>query len=111
MNRFVALVATGIAMLGPLDAANAFFVRGNQLYEWCTNASSPDACNAYVIGVIDKQEVTDGTKVFCVETHVTIGQASDVVREYLRQHPERRHHQAASLVDDALAAAFPCKDP
>jgi Rap1a immunity proteins len=40
---------------------------------------------------------------------MTAGQAVDVVRKMLREHPERRHYAATELVASALAQAFPCE--
>jgi len=40
---------------------------------------------------------------------VSGAQMADIFRLYLKNHPERRHEDAATLVLDSLAEAFPCK--
>jgi hypothetical protein len=47
----------------------------------------------------------------CVPPSVVNDQAVDVVTNFLRAHPEDRHHSAVSLVLQALAEAFPCPSP
>lgn len=45
----------------------------------------------------------------CVAYGTTIEQISDIVINYLKQHPERRQFSANSLVASALSKAFPCQ--
>ena len=53
----------------------------------------------------------DTARVFCVpqgETDVKSGQLVEVVKLYLRDHPEKRHLPAADLVTAAIKEKFPC---
>jgi hypothetical protein len=44
----------------------------------------------------------------CPDENVTNGQEKRVVLKYLQDHPEELHLDAATLVERALAKAFPC---
>lgn len=85
------------------------FVLGNKLWEVCSNESDIPSglCTFYALGVIDRDAISDHPS-FCMPSHVTVGQITDVVKKYLRDHPERRHYTAASVVGAAISVAFPC---
>ena len=89
------------------EAAKAFFT-GNELYNQCSNYMPAEAlfCQGYVAALSDS--LGPEYKV-CMPNEVTLGQAMDVVITFLRAHPELRHLTAWSLVQNALAQAFPCK--
>jgi hypothetical protein len=59
------------------------------------------------MGVVDARE-------FCIPTEVKEGlvieepQVKDVVKLYLRDHPEKLHLPASDLVTAALKEKFPC---
>jgi hypothetical protein len=85
---------------------------GNALFDRC-QGDDPDErerdtkvalCTGYVVGVADALDETS----FCLSPGVTAAQIRDVVKFYLRDHPERRHYGASSLVTDALKEKFPC---
>jgi hypothetical protein len=80
---------------------------GNQLSRDCNgqNAFSDGACAGYIIGAKDALE-TRG--VFCLPPGIEQGQAIDVVKLYLHDHPEKRHLPADELVEIALKEKFPC---
>ncbi len=44
----------------------------------------------------------------CLPKALTIRQLARVTLKYLNNHPEKLHHLAGSLVDDAFKEAFPC---
>ena len=51
----------------------------------------------------------DTARVFCVPQGETgVGQLVEVVKQYLRDHPENRHRSADELVTAALKQKFPC---
>jgi Ssp1 endopeptidase immunity protein Rap1a len=88
--------------------AQAGFQTGNDLYEKCISPPKTIEsayCIGYVSGVADT--LTNGT---CIPQTATVGQASDIVVKYLREHPEYRHVPASILAAWALLDAFPCKE-
>ena len=107
--------------------AGGNFVDGNSLSEWCASWHWPldrdldledlkDAhpsgkCAGYILGVVDLDitlgQVTGKKSNVCVQ-NVQGSQLVDVVKFYLRGHPEERHFPAASSVVIALAEKFPC---
>ncbi len=92
----------GVEMLSSTD--------GNNLHMYCQR--SHDACSAYIMGVADTMLSNNGIPVngwlICLPNGVTPVQVEDVVKASLTTHPEKRHKAAASLVQAALAEAFPC---
>jgi len=82
------------------------FADGNALYSACSN---PDKiyCAGYVAAMSDALQ---REKHVCMPVEVKVGQAVDVVMDYLRDHPEQRHYNAISLGQAALEPAFPCKE-
>lgn len=46
----------------------------------------------------------------CVPRTITLGQITDVVLRQLRDHPENRNAEAATLVDNAISKTWPCPD-
>ncbi len=92
---------------------------GNELWTHCVSADpnsqyfnplNSGICVGVVTAIADTL-ATYGVYGFraCFPAHSTRGQAEDVVKRYLDQHPEKRHYVAADLVAMALAEAFPCK--
>ena len=80
------------------DDLNAFCKTFNETEDMDAGAA---ICFGYALGVADNLNV-------CGEpTHF---QMTRVVREYLSDHPERHHHNAISLVIDALQESYPCKN-
>jgi len=64
--------------------------------------------SGYVIGVADTYKALGASLVVCLPRNATEGQVGDVVLKYLDDHPEERHHKAATLALTALTLAFPC---
>lgn len=63
----------------------------------------------YVQGVVDAWDKADpGGLCFRLPARVTVGQAKDIVEQYLVRYPESRHNPAHLLVRAALAAPYPC---
>lgn len=60
--------------------------------------------SGYVIGVLD----TGVNILFCPPSGITVGQIQDLVGEYLKAKPERRHFSGARLVSEALSNHYPC---
>jgi len=47
---------------------------------------------------------------FCMPDFIPISRVTAEVTSYVKNHPERKDDNAATLVIDALGEAFPCKD-
>jgi hypothetical protein len=89
------------------------FMNGDGLYHRC-GRSSPhrDTCIGYVIAINDVMWAgirIDGHLACAPERDVTSGKLADITLNFLRLHPELRHHAAASVVARALGDAFPCQ--
>ena len=78
---------------------------GDVLYAFCTKSSA--YCIGYVAGVVDGDAAEQGTT-FCLSDGVNSDQLADVVKLWLRDHPETRHKSGSYLVFEALRAKFPC---
>lgn len=94
---------------------------GNTLSNLCnTNANretptdlamQAGACLGYLSSIIDIQ--TSGGQVngrrACIPANADTNQIVDLFKNYVRDHPERRHLLAANLAAEAFALAFPCR--
>jgi hypothetical protein len=54
-----------------------------------------------------RKEFTDS--IGCPPKEMTYDQAADVVRKYLKDHPEELHLRAVILINKAMRHAWPCK--
>jgi hypothetical protein len=112
MRRAVLVIAT----LTSLSSQPATAVDGNELLADCEyflarpptlplDALKAGHCIGYIQGVWDallrKRDV-------CRPDGLTGSQLGDVVKLYLRNHPETRHQTADELVAAALKEKFPC---
>ncbi len=94
-----------------LITASAMAITGNQLKELadeCEQNPTFYACGAfsgYVVGFSETSRPTPS----CVPEGVTNNQVTEVVRKYLKDHPEELHLHAVDLVQKALNKAWPCK--
>lgn len=95
-----------LIMLSPTFAFANGFVGGNKLYKSCSSGNENAACSAYIVGAFD---VASAMKVVCPPDDVTIGQVTDIVKRYLKEHPENRHYNASSIVVSVMQKTFPCK--
>lgn len=115
MKTLATLLALSLAIsFGPRDAKAATpILDGNSLYRWCTSdGATALACHAYIRSIYERF-VLDATirsgdpSFFCVSSTVDYEQVKDIVVVYLREHPAQRDGFAITLVDRALAQAFP----
>ena len=109
MSRWLMAAAVVLVLAGE---AHAEWTRGNELHKWCSSDVDgyASACAAYVSGIADVMEyapVQEFKAWFSGE--ILRGQLTDVVKRWLEQHPELRHHSAVKLVPIALSEAFPCE--
>ena len=109
-----------------LFSGHAKAVSGNELYgllaskdpsEWFEGMqfvlghSGAEKYFYYLEGALAAEEKRqpDFTRFACVPSEVTIGQAIDVIKKYLAEHPDKRHFDANQLTHFALIQAWPCK--
>jgi hypothetical protein len=86
------------------------FKDGNSLYDHCSHANASmekTDCLGYITGVSDVFAELNVEKV-CFPKGVIARQVTDVVTNYLRDHPAERHYSAVAEIYRALARAFPC---
>ena len=91
-----------LAVLALLIAtpARAEWVDGNKLHDWCSSSGTELACTTYVLGVLDGSYLKTPER-------ATAGQVKDVIKKYLRDHPENRDFPASLLVSLAVVDAWP----
>jgi len=97
----------------PIEGQHVHFVTGNTLLKDCNAKAKAideliDAsfCSGYVAGAADTSQLM---KIACLPNEVLLGQAVDIVTNYLSDKPERRHYPASDEVATALQNSFPCK--
>lgn len=101
---------------------------GNQLLKQCTQSvrvldgdtldSGQDIesmyCIGYMKGFLDAHGFIGALskiQLFCIpEGGIQTGQAIRIIVKWLKDHPERLHHEAGMLTLAALGRAFPCKN-
>lgn len=104
----IAFVATAFFLASATTAfpENGGDITANFLSEAC---ESPDRtfgagiCYGIVTGVVQVSRAR-----FCVPKGAVGAQLFDVVKKYLRDHPERRHLSAGPFVEEAMQRSFPC---
>jgi hypothetical protein len=108
----VALALSSL-VVGGTAAAKVGWGSGNALFDACQrgdNVQDPERwandgmCGGYIGGVAD---ALNGTS-FCLSVGIVERQVEDVVKLYLRDHPEKRHFLASDPVTAALKEKFPC---
>jgi Rap1a immunity proteins len=91
------------------DWPPSFSTGGNTLFTVCSEPHGSESlanCYGYVVGVADTLAMT---RLACLPRGVAVSQLTDIVLNELRNHPENRHHSAASIVAVAFKRAFPCQ--
>ena len=106
MKRLICICAA----VSLLAATPAIALNGDQLkndgdkIEKAPGSYSSGYFDGYVLGVLDLTQDR-----LCIAERVTMGQVLEVVRKYLKDHPEELHLRASDLVIKALQTAWPCK--
>jgi hypothetical protein len=112
--RAVFFAAILAASLATASADATTFVMGNALYSYCAvptqDETATSICMGYIDAIVDVMTANaiNGFRA-CIPQTVRNPQLLDVVNQYLRANPEKRHFTASSLVAAALSAAFPCR--
>jgi hypothetical protein len=124
MKALCVALAVSLAVLftnndGRADA----YYSGQMLNELCSDENNAAGftegfCWGYILGAYDSGEEVpgpgtnrrewDGGWTACTPDEVLVGQLAEVVRKWLRAHPEGWHHTGSSQVARALHEAWPC---
>lgn len=115
MRRFVLIAAMVAASVSGAGAVTVF-ESGNKLHEDCSSSRSSftdGACFGYILGAVDTYEIMRARRDMrpCIRTNANARQVVDVVKKYLRDHPEDRDFTAYTSVEEGLEAAFCPNDP
>jgi Rap1a immunity proteins len=108
-----ALAAAAFLLVG-IVPADAKFLDGDTLHDWCLSAEVGDqeACLGYVVGVADALGPAPGGDAAARQELCLPGidaeVAVDAVKDYLLVHPRTNSGAGADLVAAALSEAFPC---
>lgn len=112
MNKLALLIALPTMASSP-PAEAQLTVSGAELHDACESAGRGAECEAFIKGATDMLLGLDAFRSagrFCVPRSVVdFRQTTEIVRTYLRENSQRRHHPAHALVYDALARAFKCR--
>ncbi|MGL3109403.1 Rap1a/Tai family immunity protein [Bradyrhizobium sp. BR 1432] len=95
---------------GTTRAHAQIYVSADTLHEWCQQ--QPARAMYYVAGVLDALTLAAnnaGNAPVCIPVTSTLAQARDVVCKHLRDNPEKRQYNTASLVWTAQSQAWPCR--
>ena len=115
----LATVVTASALLLPQELG-AVALNGNHLYTDCTATTTKvpteqfllaGTCIGYITAITDalsSGNLVNGFKA-CIPINADMNQIVDVVKNFIRDNPEKRHLVAVGLVAEAFARAFPCR--
>ncbi len=117
MIRKVGVIVVILAALSAgTGLAQIYFATGNDLYSEMVS-SKPVArmwAKGYVIGVADQWSVHANTagipNIVPESSKITQAQLYDIVKLFLKNHPNSRHLPAATLIYQALQETFAPKD-
>jgi hypothetical protein len=98
--------ALAIPLLVCASSACGQFYTGQQLKENIESKSNSQGLG-YIAGVFDVYTRMS----VCPPSGITLGQAADVVQQYLNAHPQSLHVTADALVYTALKDTWPCAKP
>lgn len=97
----VFLLASVLVLATP---AQAQWLTGNDLHDWCSKPALEFGCLGYVMGSLDQAS-------WKIPPNATRGQVKDVVKKYLIDNPEQRDLPASFLVSLAVLKAWPTYNP
>lgn len=103
----IALTMAAMATSGHAVAAS--FWTAQRLKDLCQNhrgTFNNGVCMGFVVGVVDS---LSGKRLACLPKGVNVGQVIDVVEKHLKDHPEKGHLSAESVVEVSLLQIWPCK--
>ena len=114
MEEALRTVLAAVFALVHVTQADAKFLDGDTLHDWCLSAEVGDqeACLGYVIGVADAlgpaPESDAAARLELCLPEIDAKVAVDAVKNYLLVHPRTGGGAGADLVATALSDAFPC---
>ena len=114
VEELLRTVLAAAFMLVSTVQADAKFLDGGTLHDWCMSAEVGDqeVCLGYVIGVADvlsaAQESNAAARQELCLPEIDAKMAVDAVKQYLLAHPRAASGAGADLVATALSEAFPC---
>jgi hypothetical protein len=105
-NLRCATIVAAILSCVFVGEAKADFTSGNDLWDACQADEAKDPiratfCLSYIVGAGETFQVLQVAKAvsfYCIPDKVKNGQAIDVVKLYLRDHPETRRYSAPTLI-------------
>ena len=102
MKKYLASILLAFTL-----SAHAQFIDGNGLLDRMndTGAVKPMVALGFVLGVADSFRGSD----ICLPENVQARQLYDMVHQWLRVNPDKRHLDAAVIVFVVLSKAWPCK--
>jgi hypothetical protein len=92
-----------------LFTASAMATTGNELKQLADDGERVRFADGVFIGFVMGVAETGWSPAPCVPTNATNGQYVEVVRKYLKDHPEELHLPATILIQKAFNKAWPCK--
>ena len=101
------LVVLALLLASAPASATPQWMNGNKLYEGCTR--NTNSTLMYAAGAIDAAADLVDSVGYCIPKAVELGQVSDVLCRYLRNHPEQRHWGGSLLISYAMKEAWPCE--
>ena len=109
-NLINAAMLVVVAGLG-FSQAQASFLTGNDLMEWCDSEATVDWCSAYVMGVADvtDQKILNETGDGCFPQNASGDQVRKVVTKWMDDNPQYLHMGADILVHNAIVEGFTCE--
>ena len=115
LRLLAAMIAACGAFTSPPTAKASGSQTGNSLWTYCQAPNGSPAwslCVGYITGAADAFGAEEGimkrSSFICEPPDTTVGQIVDVVKNDLRDRPQDRSFDAASLVWGALSRAWPC---
>lgn len=97
-----------IYILASAPLARAEFFSGNDLNKWSSEMSTSTVSWGMLYGYVAGAYDTTSGVLHCAPRTVTLGQAVDVVRQYIDANPSMRHMSGDLLINGALRSAWPC---
>lgn len=89
-------------------SAQASFFTGNDLLSMLGGTEvQRGLAIGYIMGSFDVGDQV----VHCTPAGVKAMQLVDIIKKYLTEHPEDRHHLGDAIVTGVLAGTFPCAKP
>ncbi len=89
--------------------------RGDDFLAVCQyeNNRPPDVCLAYVAGVAGTLALnwSDTGQRICVPTNATLKTTLDLVLQYIKDNPEKRHQKTIFLIAQVAIKRFVCEAP